>query len=98
MAEWSRSFSREALLKALRAEGVSASIWDYPLQHRLKIYSEAKWWHHTPKIPEAMPGGDQVNANHIFLPLFHGEAAEVIDQYVAAFEKVWAHRTQLARL
>jgi dTDP-4-amino-4,6-dideoxygalactose transaminase len=88
--------SRDALLKALRAEGVRASMWDYPEQHRLKIYSEAKWWHHAPVIPLAMPGNQQVNANHIFLPLMHGEAAELIEQYGKAFEKVWTHRVKLA--
>ena len=30
-------FSRNALVKALEAEGVQASIWDYPEQHMLKI-------------------------------------------------------------
>jgi len=89
-------FSRDALLKALRAEGVRVSMWDYPEQHRLKIYSEAKWWHHAPVIPSAMPGNKQVNANHVFLPLMHGESAELIEQYGKAFEKVWAHRSELA--
>ncbi|MBI5820151.1 MAG: DegT/DnrJ/EryC1/StrS family aminotransferase [Verrucomicrobia bacterium] len=88
-------FSRDALLKALRAEGVRVSFWDYPQQHTLKIYSEAKWWHHAPKIPEKMPGCEYVNANHIFLPLFYGEAPELIEQYAKAFEKVWAHSDAL---
>ena len=39
-------FSRDALVKALKAEGVDVNFWDYPEQHKLKIYSEAKWWHH----------------------------------------------------
>ena len=90
-------FSRDALVKALKAEGVSASFWDYPEQHKLKIYSEPKWWHHTPKIPERMPGCEYVNANHISVPLFYGEAPELIEQYAQAFEKVWAHRDALAK-
>ena len=89
-------FKRDALLKALQAEGVRASKWDYPEQHKLKIYSEAKWWHHAPKIPASMPGNTQVNDTHIFLSLMHGEAPELIDQYVKAFEKVWAHKAELA--
>ena len=89
-------FTRDALLKALKAEGVRASFWDYPEQHKLKIYSEAKWWHHAPAIPASMPGNAHVNGTHIFLPLLHGEAPELIDQYVKAFEKVWANRAQLA--
>ena len=89
-------FSRDALLKALKAEGVRATIWDYPEQHKFKIYSEAKWWHHPPTIPDSMPGNAQVNSTHIFLPLFHGESPELVEQYVKAFEKVWAHRAELA--
>jgi len=87
--------ARDALVKALKAEGVNASFWDYPQQHKLKIYSEAKWWHHPPAIPESMPGNEYVNANHVFMPLVYGDAPELIDQYVAAFEKVWAHRDKL---
>jgi len=88
--------SRDTILKALKAEGVPASFWDYPEQHKLKIYSEAKWWHHAPKIPAAMPGNAWINANHIFVPCQYGEAPDLIEQYAKAFEKVWAHRKQLA--
>ena len=90
--------SRDALVKTLKAEGVQARYWDYPEQHKLKIYSEAKWWHHPPEIPHEMPGNAWVNANHIFLPVFYGEAPDLIGQYVKAFQKVWAHRTELASL
>lgn len=83
--------SRPALIKALAAEGVKVSFWDYPLQHTKKIYAEAKWWHHAPVIPKQMPGSDYVNANHLILPLFYGEAGEVNEMYAKAFEKVWAH-------
>jgi dTDP-4-amino-4,6-dideoxygalactose transaminase len=88
---------REPLIKALRAEGVSASYWDYPEQHKLAIYSEAKWWHHQPQVPASMPGTAQVNHGHIFLPSFCGPAAEINEQYAKAFEKVWAHRKELAK-
>lgn len=91
-------FKRDQLLKALQAEGVKASTWIYPEQHKLKIYAEAKWWHHTPKIPADLPGTTQVNATHIFLPLLHGEAPELIDQYAKAFEKVWANKAEVAKL
>ena len=90
-------FSRDALLKALKAEGVDVNFWDYPEQHKLKIYSEAKWWDHAPTIPASMPGNAYVNANHIFLPLFYEEAPDVIEQYVKAFQKVWSHRSALAQ-
>ncbi|HWR52809.1 MAG TPA: DegT/DnrJ/EryC1/StrS family aminotransferase, partial [Bryobacteraceae bacterium] len=96
--EQKAGFKRDALLKALQAEGVRATIWDYPEQHKLKIYSEARWWHHAPVIPETMPGNKQVNATHIFMPLIHGEAPELLDQQARAFEKVWAHRSALAKI
>jgi dTDP-4-amino-4,6-dideoxygalactose transaminase len=91
-------FKRDALLKALQAEGVRATVWDYPEQHKLRIYSEARWWHHAPTIPESMPGNKQVNSTHIFMPLIHGEAPELIDQQARAFEKIWAHRSDLAKI
>ena len=87
---------RAAIVKALKAEGVAASFWDYPEQHRLKIYSEAKWWHHPPVVPESMPGNRWVNANHLFLPAIYGEAPELIAQYVKAFQKVWTRRASIA--
>lgn len=89
-------FSRDALVKALLAEGVKVTTWVYPEQHKLTIYSEAKWWHHPPIIPTSMPGNDHINNNHIFLPLLYGEADDVIAQYVQAFQKIWAHRSQLS--
>ena len=89
-------FTRETLIKALQAEGVHATFWNYPGQHTFAIYSEAKWWHHLPTIPAAMPGTDQVNHGHIFLPIFCEEAGEINEQYAKAFEKVWAHRKELA--
>jgi dTDP-4-amino-4,6-dideoxygalactose transaminase len=91
-------FSRDSLVKALKAEGVRANFWDYPQQHKLKIYSEAKWWHHPPTIPASMPGNAWVNANHIFLPVFYGDAPELIEQYAKAFEKVWANKNSVAKL
>lgn len=88
-------FGRDALIKALTAEGVDVKFWDYPEQHKQRIYSEAQWWHHAPTIPAAMPGDDYVNANHIMLPLFYGDASEINPQYVRAFQKIWAHRHEL---
>jgi dTDP-4-amino-4,6-dideoxygalactose transaminase len=89
--------TRDAVIKALQAEGVHATFWNYPGQHTFPIYSEAKWWHHPPVIPAAMPGTDQVNRGHIFLPLFCEDATEINEQYAKAFEKVWTHRQELAK-
>ncbi|MEK7405236.1 MAG: DegT/DnrJ/EryC1/StrS family aminotransferase [Acidobacteriota bacterium] len=91
-------FSRAALVKALKAEGVRVSVWDYPQQHKFKIYSEAKWWHHPPQIPGDLPGCVQVNRSHIFVALLYADVPELTEQYAKAFEKVWAHRAQLAKL
>jgi dTDP-4-amino-4,6-dideoxygalactose transaminase len=91
-------FTRAKLMKALKAEGVRVSMWDYPEQHKLKIYSESKWWHHPPQIPSSMPGDAYINANHIFMPVFYGDASDINEQYAKAFEKVWAHRSDLAKV
>jgi len=85
------------LLKALRAEGVQASPGAYDEQHRYKLYSEAKWWHHPVVIPQDLHGTTQVNAQAVRLPVFHDEASELIEQYAQAFEKVWAQRSKLAK-
>lgn len=84
--------SRDHVVTALKAEGVRASTWVYPEQHKYAIYSEAKWWHHPINVPATLPGNDHINQTHLFTPLFYADVPELIDQYVAAFEKVWAHR------
>jgi len=89
--------SRQACVRALQAEGVQAGPVSYTLQHKLPLYREAGWWHHLPAIPE-LPGSEQANATAIGLPYFTSPVPEVIEQYVKAFEKVWAHRRQLAKV
>jgi dTDP-4-amino-4,6-dideoxygalactose transaminase len=91
-------FSKAALLKALQGEGVRASGAAYPEQHKFMLYREAQWWHHPPQVPDELPGCAQVNRTTVRLPLFTVEAPELIDQYAAAFEKVWSHRETLAKL
>lgn len=88
--------SRDACVKALQAEGVRAGGAGYPLQHKMALYSEAKWWHHAPTIPE-LPGSEQANRTSISLPVFTSEQPELVDQYAKAFEKVWAHRSKLGK-
>jgi len=87
--------SRDACVKALQAEGVQSGPVAYTLQHKLPLYSQAEWWHHLPTIPE-LPGSDKANATAIGLPYFTSEVPELVDQYIKAFEKVWAHRASLA--
>ena len=42
-----------------------------------------------------MPGCEEVRRTGIQLPYFPVEAPELVDQYVKAFEKVWAHRKSI---
>lgn len=90
--------SKETLMKALQAEGVRVRPGKYDEQHKYTLYSEAKWWHHPVEIPKELPGTTQVNRTAVRMPLFYEEAPELIEQYALAFEKVWAKRSQLAKL
>jgi perosamine synthetase len=89
--------SKAQLLKALSAEGVPATEGRYDEQHRYRLYSESKWWHHPVTIPDDLHGTAEVNRLAVRLPLFHAEAPELAEQYGNAFEKVWAHRSELAK-
>jgi dTDP-4-amino-4,6-dideoxygalactose transaminase len=89
--------SKAALIKALRGEGVNISSGEYDEQHKYKLYAEPKWWHHPVTIPEDLHGTTQVNRQAAKIPVFRTEASELIEQYVKAFEKVWAHRSRLAK-
>jgi dTDP-4-amino-4,6-dideoxygalactose transaminase len=87
--------SRGKCLKALEAEGVHARAYNYRLQHKQPLYADPQWWHHLPTIPD-LPGSEEANATSVALPYFTSEQPELVEQYVAAFEKVWAHRSELA--
>lgn len=89
--------SREACVKALQAEGVRTRAYGYRLQHKCALYREAEWWHHLPVIPE-LPGSEKANATAVPLPHFTRDVPELCEQYVKAFEKVWAHRRALGRV
>ncbi len=92
-------FSKAAAVKALRAEGVSVSVIEtLQEQHKFKLYSEAKWWHHAPQIPDVLPGDEELKKRSMSIPLFYEEVPEVVEQYARAFEKVWAHKAELAKL
>jgi perosamine synthetase len=88
--------SREACVKALVAEGVDIVPFGWGCLHEFTVFKEAKWWHHLPAVPDKMPGCHEANRTAISLPYFTSEQPEVVDQYVKAFEKVWAHRKELA--
>jgi len=89
--------SRDTAIKALKAEGVAVGRLNYSVSHRDTVYREPQWWHHPPVIPDRLPGLEEVLEKGISLPRFTEPVPELIDQYVKAFEKVWAHRKQLGR-
>jgi perosamine synthetase len=93
-------FTRNQAMKALQAEGVrfGGFATGYPEQHKLQIYSETKWWHHPINVPKSLPGTEQINRTALHLPLFYRDQPELDDQYVKAFEKVWAHQAEVAKL
>ena len=93
--EGEAGMSRAKAVEALRAEGVKAGAHFYQPQHELPLYAEEEWWHHKPIVTD-LPGTRQVNNTAISLPYFTKESPELIDQYIKAFEKVWAHRAELA--
>jgi perosamine synthetase len=85
------------LIKALQAEGVRARAHTYPLQHKFALYQEKEWWHHLPQLSE-LPGSEQANRTAVALPYFTSAVPALVDQYVQAFEKIWAQRNQLGPL
>jgi dTDP-4-amino-4,6-dideoxygalactose transaminase len=89
--------SRETCVKALQAEGVSVGAAGAQFQCDAPAYHEAQWWHHKPVIADRYPGAEEVNRHGISLPYFTKDVPDLVDQYIAAFEKVWAHRQQLGK-
>ena len=94
--ETEAGMSREACLKALKAEGVSVGAAGAQFQCDHPAYHETQWWHHPPVIADRFPGVEEVNRRGISLPYFTKDVPELVDQYIQAFEKVWAHRKELA--
>jgi len=89
--------SRDVAIKALKAEGARVGRLNYSVSHRDTVFNEPDWWHHPPVIPDRLPGLDEILQNGISLPRFTKPVPELIDQYVKAFEKVWAHRAELGK-
>jgi hypothetical protein len=90
--------SRDTAVKALAAEGVSITNFGYSVSHRDVAFRESEWWHHLPVIPDRLPGLEEIERTGISLPRFTKPVPELVDQYVKAFEKVWAHRKELAKV
>lgn len=97
--EKAAGMSRETVVKALSAEGVNVTSYSWTLLHTYPVFREAEWWGHMPVLPEdsSVPGCHEVLRTGIMLPYFTSDQPELIEQYGAAFEKVWAHRDTLAK-
>ncbi len=91
--------SRAAAVKALQAEGVEVSEYGLKLLHTYPVFAEDKWWRRMPVLPapDSIPGCDEANRTAILMPYWTSGQPEVVEQYVKAFEKVWAHREELAK-
>jgi len=91
--------SRAAAVEALKAEGVDVSEYSWRLLNTYPIFSEEKWWRHMPVLPAegSIPGCEQINKSAILMPYWTSEQPELVEQYAAAFEKVWAHREELGK-
>ncbi len=88
--------TRDNCVKALRAEGVSARAAGAQFLCDNPIFHEAEWWHHMPVIADKFPGASEVDKRGISLPFFTKEMPELNEQYIKAFEKVWANRKEVA--
>lgn len=91
--------SRTAAVKALKAEGVDVSEYNWTLLHTYPVFSETQWWRHMPVLPEpdSIPGCEEVNRTAVLMPYFTSDQPELVEQYVKAFEKVWAHRESIGK-
>ena len=87
--------SRDACVEALKAEGVSVSAGKAQFLCNDPIFHEVKWWHHLPVIADKFPGAREFDKGGISLAYFTKEMPELNEQYITAFEKVWAHRKEL---
>lgn len=90
-------FSRDMLIKALNAEGVRAQAKGAQFLAKDPIFHETQWWHHLPVIADKFPGVEDREKRGFVLPLFTKEVPELNEQYIKAFEKVWAYRDKLGK-
>ena len=89
--------SRETAVKALKAEGVDVTEFNWTLLHTYPFFHESQWWRHMPVLPQedSLPGCHEANKKAIQVAYFTSAQPELNEQYALAFEKVWAHRGKL---
>ena len=87
----------ETIITALAAEGCEVSRPRYPLVHQQPFFTEGHWRDvarvpNPPALvpPDGLPGTEALQDDMIRLPVFPSEAHELLQQYAAAFEKVFA--------
>ena len=89
--------SRSAAVKALQAEGVSVSECTDAPAH-LPGLPGGQWWRHMPVLPRKARCRAATRSTDRHSPaVLTSDQPEPVEQYVAAFEKVWAHRKELGR-
>ena len=91
-------FSRDAFIKALSAEGVSIRTSGAQFLAKNPLFHEAEWWHHMPVIADNFPGVEDRERRGLQVPYFTKEMPELTEQYIKAFQKVWAHRGELGKV
>lgn len=95
----------QVLAEALQAEGAQVGAPRYPLLHQQPMFTEGTWAEiarvRNAGIPlptyakDALPRTAAGNAQLLKLPVFTTDAGPIIEQYAAAFRKVFAHAERL---
>ncbi|MCC7519724.1 MAG: DegT/DnrJ/EryC1/StrS family aminotransferase [Verrucomicrobiae bacterium] len=82
---------KQNIIEALQAEGARVTDERYPLQHRQEVYQRAEFWPAGLPEPGSLPVCEDLHGRILQLPNFATCEESVVDQYLAAFEKAWAH-------
>ncbi len=86
----------ERIVEAIKAEGANIALERYPLQHRQPIYREAQFWNNEPlRLPDSLPGTELLHECVLQIPTFPACDDQVVDQYIATYQKVWRNLDQL---
>ncbi len=92
------------LCTALAQEGCLVSAPRYPLLHQQPFFTENHFQqvarlgpqHSVPDYqPDSLPFTQKINGQLLKLPAFHAASDELLEQYVAAFQKVLLHAEQI---
>lgn len=87
---------KQKVIDSLMAEGARVAHERYPLQHEQPVYRRSEFWTRPPEPPASLPACEEIIPKIIQLPTFATCKERVVDEYIAAFEKVWANLKTLA--